>query len=81
MVPLVCISIVSPPVHVGILHFLDQLQVFVMDTATFPFYPAEIYHQFHDDTSEKYGKEYNALRRQYYEEGKLMETDCPGGLL
>lgn len=55
--------------------------VFVMDTAKFPFYPGEIYHQFRDDMTEKYGKEYNSLRRKYAEEGKLSETDCPGGFL
>lgn len=52
-----------------------------MDTAKFPFYPGEIYHQFRDDMTEKYGKEYNSLRRKYAEEGKLSETDCPGGFL
>lgn len=48
-----------------------------MDTASFPFYRGEIYHQFHDDMTEQYGRGYNSLRRKYAEEGKLEETDCP----
>lgn len=52
-------------------------QVFVMDTELFPFYRGEVYHQFHDDMTESYGKDYNALRRRFVELGKLEDTDCP----
>ncbi|CAM9295381.1 unnamed protein product [Ectocarpus sp. 12 AP-2014] len=51
--------------------------VFVMDTATFPFFKGEIYHQFHNDMSEDYGRKYNNLRKQYAEEGTMQETGCP----
>lgn len=52
-------------------------KVFVMDTAKFPFFKGEIYHQFHNDMSEDYGRKYNNLRKQYAEEGKMEETGCP----
>lgn len=52
-----------------------------MDSEKFPFFKGEIYHQFHDDMTEKYGREYNALRRKYAEEGRLAETGCPGSSL
>lgn len=52
-------------------------QVFVMDTAKFPFYKGEIYHQFHNDMTEDYGRKYNALKAKYAEEGKIQETGCP----
>ena len=52
-------------------------QVFVMDTAEFPFFKAEVYHQFHNDMSEDYGRKYNNLRKQYVEDGKMEETGCP----
>lgn len=48
-----------------------------MDTTRFPFYPAEVYHQFHDDMTEFYGKDYNGLRRKYAEAGKIEDTGCP----
>lgn len=48
-----------------------------MDTASFPFYRGEIYHQFHNDMTEDYGRKYNALRTRYAEEGKMEQTGCP----
>lgn len=54
-----------------------KLKVFVMDTAKFPFFKGEIYHQFHNDMSEDYGRKYNNLRKQYADEGKMEETGCP----
>lgn len=48
-----------------------------MDTAAFPFFRGETYHQFHNDMTEDYGRKYNNLRKQYVEEGKMMETGCP----
>ncbi|CAB1099544.1 unnamed protein product [Ectocarpus sp. CCAP 1310/34] len=49
----------------------------VMNRATFPFFKGKIYHQFHNDMSEDYGRKYNNLRKQYAEEGTMQETDCP----
>lgn len=50
--------------------------VYVMDTTRFPFYQAEVYHQFHDDMSEAYGSAYNALRARYEDSGALKPTGC-----
>jgi hypothetical protein len=53
-----------------------------MDSDAFPFYPAESYHQFHNDfQSPAYGKAYNNLRVQLTEAGKLSDTGCPTGPL
>jgi len=53
-------------------------QVFVMDTVTFPFYQAEVYHQYHDDFQSKaYGKKYNNLANIAFEDGRLKTTGCP----
>lgn len=52
--------------------------VYVMDTATFPFYQAEVYHQFHDDFQSKaYGKKYNGLADLAFDDGRLKVTGCP----
>ncbi|CAM9392108.1 unnamed protein product [Ectocarpus sp. 13 AM-2016] len=51
--------------------------VFVMDTATFTFFKGEIYHQFHNEMSEDYSREYNNLRKQYTEGSTMQETGCP----
>ena len=51
--------------------------VYVMDTARFPFYQAETFHQFHDDMSEAYGGAYNALRVRYEASGAIGPTGCP----
>lgn len=51
--------------------------VYVMDTAKFPFYQAETFHQFHDDMAEEYGGAYNALRERYEASGAIRPTGCP----
>lgn len=57
---------------------LGTKKVFVYDTAKFPFYQAEVYHQFHNDfQSPPYGKKYNSLANQAFEEGRLKVTGCP----
>jgi hypothetical protein len=52
--------------------------VFVYDTSTFPFHQGEVYHQFHNDfQSPAYGKAYNSLANQAFEDGRLKVTGCP----
>mmetsp|Transcript_19957 Transcript_19957/g.60439 ORF Transcript_19957/g.60439 Transcript_19957/m.60439 type:complete len:116 (-) Transcript_19957:130-477(-) len=52
--------------------------VYVMDTKAFPFHVAEVYHQFHDDfQSASYGKAYNNLRTDLYDDNILQVTGCP----
>lgn len=53
-------------------------QVFVYDSLKFPFYQAEVYHQFHNDfQSPPYGKKYNNLQNVAFEDGRLKITGCP----
>jgi peptide methionine sulfoxide reductase MsrA len=57
---------------------LGQQLVFVYDTAKFPFYQAEVYHQYHNDfQSPNYGKAYNDLAQIAFEEGRIKTTGCP----
>mmetsp|Transcript_145835 Transcript_145835/g.257234 ORF Transcript_145835/g.257234 Transcript_145835/m.257234 type:complete len:308 (+) Transcript_145835:78-1001(+) len=52
--------------------------VLVYDSDKFPFYPAEVYHQFHDDfMGAPYGRAYNALQKQALEVGFIKKTGCP----
>ena len=52
--------------------------VYVYDTTTFPFYQAEVYHQYHDDfQSPPYGRTYNKLADAAFAEGRLQITGCP----
>ena len=53
--------------------------IWVYDTAAFPAYQAEVYHQFHDGFAfgEDYPNSYNGLRDVYVKEGKLDSTGCP----
>jgi len=52
--------------------------VFVYNSIEFPFYQAEVFHQYHDDfQSPPYGKAYNDLRIQAFEEGRIKATGCP----
>jgi len=52
--------------------------VLVYDSKKFPFYAAEVYHQFHDDfMGAPYGKSYNALRDTLYKANVLASTGCP----
>lgn len=57
--------------------------VFVMDTAEFPFFVAEQYHQFHDGFAwgENYPNSYNDLANTLAKEGTLGKSDCPNGLI
>mmetsp|Transcript_3273 Transcript_3273/g.9489 ORF Transcript_3273/g.9489 Transcript_3273/m.9489 type:complete len:273 (+) Transcript_3273:3-821(+) len=54
----------------------------VMDTAQFPFYVAEGYHQFHDGfaAGEDYPSAYNSLASKV-KSAKLMKSTCPNGML
>jgi len=55
--------------------------VYVHDTAKFPFYQAEVYHQFHDDfQSPAYGKKYNNLQVEAFKDGRVKDTGCPDRL-
>jgi peptide methionine sulfoxide reductase MsrA len=58
---------------------LGKGKVWVMDSDKYPFYPAEMYHQFHDGfmPGEQYPQGYNAIARQLYDAGKLGSTGCP----
>ena len=56
---------------------------FVYDTAEYPFFTAETYHQFHDgfNFGENYPNSYNDLASKLSAEGKLEASGCPNGLL
>jgi len=56
---------------------LRKKLVYVYDTAQFPFYAGEVYHQYHDDMVFRYGPEYNALRQEAQLAGKIAPTGCP----
>jgi len=57
---------------------LGKQTVFVYDTKKFPFYQAEVYHQYHNDfQSPPYGKDYNLLANLALEEGRIKGTGCP----
>ena len=57
---------------------LGKKLVYVYDTAKFPFYQAEVYHQFHNDfQSPAYGKKYNDLVKEAVEDGRVKITGCP----
>lgn len=55
----------------------DRGTVWVMDSSQFPYYQAEVYHQFHDDMTEAYGAAYNALRDSLLSAGRIHRTGCP----
>jgi peptide methionine sulfoxide reductase MsrA len=57
--------------------------VFIMDTADFPFFVAEQYHQFHDgfNFGENYPNKYNALAKTLADSGVLGVSKCPNGLI
>lgn len=56
---------------------------FIYDTAQFPFYVAEQYHQFHDgfNLGENYPASYNGLANKLAKERLLGTSDCPNGLI
>eukprot|EP00804_Cyclotella_cryptica_P012284 CCRYP_019984-RC/>CCRYP_019984-RC protein AED:0.17 eAED:0.17 QI:0/0.33/0.25/1/0.33/0.25/4/575/266 len=57
---------------------LGKRIVYVMDSNKFPFYQAEVYHQFHNDfLTPAYGKEYNNLVTAAVEDGRIKITGCP----
>ena len=58
---------------------LFKKQVWVYDTAAFPAYQAEVYHQYHDGFAygEDYPKSYNNLRDKFVAAGTLDSTGCP----
>ena len=55
---------------------------FIMDTAKFPFFVAENYHQFHDGfrLDENYPDSYNMLARKFAEKGENFGS-CPNGMM
>lgn len=57
---------------------LGKQVVYVYDTTKFPFYQAEIYHQFHNDfQSLPYGEAYENLANRALDDGRLHTVDCP----
>lgn len=57
---------------------LGKQIVFVYDSNQFPFYQAEVYHQYHNDfQSPPYGKAYNRLADVAYADGRIKSTGCP----
>lgn len=57
---------------------LGTKKVYVYDSTKYPFYQAEIYHQFHNDfQSPPYGKQYNDLQKLAFDDGRLQITGCP----
>jgi hypothetical protein len=52
---------------------------FVMDSTKFPFYQAEVYHQFHDGfmPGEQYPQSYNSITNKLLVSGQLKYTGCP----
>jgi len=57
---------------------LGSKHIWVYDSTKFPFYQAEIYHQFHNDylPGGVYGASYNSFRSKYACLGKLQPTLC-----
>ena len=52
--------------------------VYVYDSNKFPFYQAEVYHQYHNDfQSPPYGRAYNELANVALEDGRIQPTGCP----
>ena len=57
---------------------LGSREILVMDSTQFPFYPAELYHQFHNDfMGPPYGTAYNKLQNTLAEQGRIGTTGCP----
>jgi hypothetical protein len=52
--------------------------IYVYDSNKYPFYQAEVYHQYHNDfQSPPYGRKYNSLADLALEEGRISSTGCP----
>ena len=57
---------------------LGKQVVYIMDSNEFPFYQAEVYHQYHNDfQSPPYGKNYNKLADIAFEDGRIKSVMCP----
>lgn len=57
---------------------LGKKLIYVYDTKDYPFYQAEVYHQYHNDfQSPAYGKAYNQLADIAFDEGRIKTTGCP----
>lgn len=57
---------------------LGKQLVYVYDSNVFPFYQAEVYHQYHNDfQSPAYGKAYNNLADLALDDGRIKGTGCP----
>jgi len=52
--------------------------VWVLDTSTLPFYPAEVYHQYHNGLGKAFPRQYTKeLKEAAMEAGRVAETGCP----
>ena len=57
---------------------LGKQIVYVYDSTKFPFYQAEVYHQYHNDfQSPAYGRAYNDLVNAALDDGRIKGTGCP----
>lgn len=58
---------------------LDKKIVYIMDSTQFPFYQAEIYHQYHDGfmPGEQYAQKYNSLVSTGLKNGLIKTVGCP----
>lgn len=58
---------------------LGKRMLWVMDTESYPFQQAEVYHQYHDGffPGEDYPREYNSLQQRSVASGRLKGTGCP----
>ncbi|CAE8631166.1 unnamed protein product, partial [Polarella glacialis] len=51
--------------------------VWIYDSDIFPFFQAELYHQFHDDVGARYPADYHKLKEALVRAGPLEPLDCP----
>jgi len=56
---------------------LEAKVVYAMDSDKFPFYQAEMWHQFHDDMIEKYDSNYHAIKSDFKKDCRIHPTGCP----
>lgn len=58
---------------------LGKSSVWIYDSDNFPFYQAEVYHQYHDGfrPGEQYPASYHRLRDQAKKSGKIKSGLCP----
>lgn len=52
-------------------------KVYVYDTEKFPFFQAEVKHQYHDDMMERYPEDYHANLKPLMQSGYIHEVGCP----